>query len=133
MLKYMGLSGTMKYNTEMKVFVGELKNTDYLVTYTGKSVNDLTNNFRKAVDSYQDSKNKKKSQVYLEGYTKTWLIYVQNQQRTIRNYLNSYVRQIETTYYVLFLIKKGYSLKDTHMLCYSIEMIFNSQKVSLSL
>ncbi len=56
--KCRGIEGTCHYNNEMRMFVGELTKTDYLVTFKGKSVNEAKQEFLKAANRYLDNKNK---------------------------------------------------------------------------
>jgi len=58
-LKYRGIEGEVHFNKDMRKFVGELKNTKYLVTFSGRSLNEVVNNFHKSVESYQNTLNKK--------------------------------------------------------------------------
>lgn len=51
-MKYKGIEGQYHYNKDMKMFVGELKNTTYLVTFTGSSPKDIQQSFKSAVESY---------------------------------------------------------------------------------
>lgn len=52
MLKYKGVEGVYRYNKELKTFVGELKNTKFLVVFKGGSMKGLESSFRKSVDRY---------------------------------------------------------------------------------
>lgn len=56
--KYRGVAGSCHYNHEMKMFVGELMKTDYLVTFKGGSVNEAKQEFIKVTNKYLDNKNK---------------------------------------------------------------------------
>ncbi len=51
-LKHRGMKGTCHYNQEMKAFVGELQNTDYLITFKGGSFNEAKKAFEIAVNNY---------------------------------------------------------------------------------
>lgn len=51
-MKYRGVEGTCHYNKDLKCFVGELKNTQVLITYKGATMKDISRNFKIAVDRY---------------------------------------------------------------------------------
>ena len=58
-MKYKGIEGHFHYNKDMKMLVGELVGTMYLVTFTGSSINDIKVKFRRAVNDYLNMLNKK--------------------------------------------------------------------------
>ena len=51
-LKHNGIKGSCHYNQEMKAFVGELQNTEYLITFKGGSLNEAKKEFVTAVNNY---------------------------------------------------------------------------------
>ncbi len=51
-LKYKGFIGSVEYSDEDKIFYGKILGIKGLVNYEGKSVDELNNNFRDAVNDY---------------------------------------------------------------------------------
>lgn len=53
-LEYKGFSGTVEYSPEDDVLFGKLIGINGLVSYEGKSIDELKDDFREAVDDYVD-------------------------------------------------------------------------------
>ena len=51
-MTYKGYQGVVEYNEEAKVFTGEVSNTRDVITFQGKSVQELERAFRESVDDY---------------------------------------------------------------------------------
>lgn len=54
MLKYKGYSGHVEYDDEAKFFHGEVLDTRDVVTFQGKSVDEIEQSFRDSIDDYLD-------------------------------------------------------------------------------
>ena len=52
MLKYKGYSGNVEYDDEAKIFHGEVFDTKDVITFQGKSVNEIEKSFRESIDDY---------------------------------------------------------------------------------
>ena len=52
MLKYKGYNGTVEYDDEAKIFHGEILDTKDVITFQGKSVDEIENAFRESIDDY---------------------------------------------------------------------------------
>lgn len=52
MLKYKGYSGRVEYDDEAKFFHGEVLDTRDVVTFQGKSVDEIEQSFRDSIDDY---------------------------------------------------------------------------------
>jgi len=52
MLKYKGYSGAVEYDDEAKIFHGEVFDTKDVITFQGKSVNEIEKSFRESIDDY---------------------------------------------------------------------------------
>ena len=51
-MTYKGYQGIVEYDEEAKVFTGEVINTRDVITFQGKSVQELERAFRESVDDY---------------------------------------------------------------------------------
>ncbi|BAI71606.1 hypothetical protein AZL_009680 [Azospirillum sp. B510] len=54
MMEYKGYKAQIDFDNEAGVFVGEVINTHDGITFTGRSVDELRESFRRAVDDYLD-------------------------------------------------------------------------------
>lgn len=54
MLKYKGYSGHVEYDDEAKLFHGEVLDTRDVITFQGKSVDEIEQSFRDSIDDYLD-------------------------------------------------------------------------------
>jgi predicted HicB family RNase H-like nuclease len=52
MLKYKGYSGDVDYDDEAKIFHGEVLDTKDVITFRGKSVNEIEKSFKESIDDY---------------------------------------------------------------------------------
>lgn len=51
-MKYKGYIGIVTYDSEAKIFHGEVVNTKDTITFQGKSVNELENAFKDSINDY---------------------------------------------------------------------------------
>jgi predicted HicB family RNase H-like nuclease len=51
-IKYKDLIGSVRFSSEDKVFYGKIEGVDDLVTFEGKSVDELVSSFHEAVEDY---------------------------------------------------------------------------------
>ena len=54
MLKYKGYSGHVEYDDEAKLFHGEVLDTRDVITFQGRSVDEIEQSFRDSIDDYLD-------------------------------------------------------------------------------
>ncbi len=54
MLNYKGYIGHVEYDGEAKLFHGEVLNIKDVITFQGKSVNEIERAFRESIDDYLD-------------------------------------------------------------------------------
>ena len=54
MMNYKGYIGKVEYDDENKVFTGEVINTKTVITFHGRTVDELENEFHVSVDDYLD-------------------------------------------------------------------------------
>jgi len=54
MLNYKGYSGQINYDDEAKIFHGEIIDTQDIITFQGKSVDEIEKAFRESIDDYLD-------------------------------------------------------------------------------
>jgi predicted HicB family RNase H-like nuclease len=54
MLKYKGYSGHVEYDDEARLFHGEVLDTRDVITFQGKSVDEIEQSFRDSIDDYLD-------------------------------------------------------------------------------
>ncbi len=54
MLNYKGYTGRVEYDGEAKLFHGEVLNIKDVITFQGKSVNEIERAFRESIDDYLD-------------------------------------------------------------------------------
>jgi predicted HicB family RNase H-like nuclease len=54
MLNYKGYSGYVAYDDEAKIFHGEILDTKDVITFQGRSVDEIEQAFRDSVDDYLD-------------------------------------------------------------------------------
>ncbi len=52
MLTYKGYQGKVVFDDEAKIFHGEIINTRDVITFQGKSVDEIENAFRESIDDY---------------------------------------------------------------------------------
>ncbi len=52
MLKYKGYSGEVEYDSEAKIFHGEVLDTKDVITFQGKSVSEIEKSFKESIDDY---------------------------------------------------------------------------------
>ena len=51
-MTYKGYQGVVEYDEDAKIFTGEVINTRDVITFQGKSVQELERAFRKSIDDY---------------------------------------------------------------------------------
>lgn len=49
-LKYKGVQGTYHYNKELKMFVGEIRKVNGIVTFRGRTLKEVKKSFQNTVD-----------------------------------------------------------------------------------
>ena len=54
MLNYKGYSGLINYDDEMKILHGEVIDTRDVITFQGRSVDEIEKAFRESIDDYLD-------------------------------------------------------------------------------
>ncbi|MCH7827257.1 MAG: type II toxin-antitoxin system HicB family antitoxin [Bacteroidetes bacterium] len=54
MLNYKGYSGQINYDDEMKILHGEVIDTRDVITFQGRSVDEIEKAFRESIDDYLD-------------------------------------------------------------------------------
>ena len=54
MMEYKGYYGIVEYDERMRIFHGEIVNTRDVITFQGKTVDDLEKAFRESVNDYQE-------------------------------------------------------------------------------
>jgi len=54
MLKYKGYTGYVEYDDEAKLFHGEVLDTKDVITFQGRSVDEIENSFRESIEDYLD-------------------------------------------------------------------------------
>jgi predicted HicB family RNase H-like nuclease len=54
MLNYKGYTGRVEYDVEAKLFHGEVLNIKDVITFQGKSVDEIERAFRESIDDYLD-------------------------------------------------------------------------------
>jgi len=54
MIKYKGYSGYVEYDDEAKIFHGEVLDTRDVITFQGRSVDEIEQAFRESIDDYLD-------------------------------------------------------------------------------
>lgn len=54
MLKYLDFIGTVEYDDNAETFYGTVINSNTLISFRGRSVDELKQSFRDAVDTYRD-------------------------------------------------------------------------------
>lgn len=52
MLNYKGYTGAVEYDAEAKIFHGEVLDTRDVITFQGKSVNEIEKAFKESIDDY---------------------------------------------------------------------------------
>ena len=62
MLKYKGYSGQINYDDESRIFHGEVIDTRDVITFQGKSVDEIEIAFRESIDDYIDFCNERGEQ-----------------------------------------------------------------------
>jgi predicted HicB family RNase H-like nuclease len=58
-LKYKGVEGKVRYNKDLKMFVGELHHIDDFIVFKGSTLKSAELNFKNAVETYLCSLSKK--------------------------------------------------------------------------
>jgi predicted HicB family RNase H-like nuclease len=51
-MEYKGYMGTVEYDAEAKIFHGDIINTRDVITFQGKSVNEIEKAFKDSIDDY---------------------------------------------------------------------------------
>ena len=51
-LEYNGYVGSVEFSEQDRIFYGKVKGVHALITYEGTSINELTEDFHEAIDSY---------------------------------------------------------------------------------
>jgi predicted HicB family RNase H-like nuclease len=54
MLKYKGYTGYVEYDDEAKLFHGEVLDTKDVITFQGRSVDEIEKSFRESIEDYLD-------------------------------------------------------------------------------
>jgi len=54
MLKYKGYTGYVEYDDESKIFHGEVLDTKDVITFQGRSVDEIEKAFRESIEDYLD-------------------------------------------------------------------------------
>lgn len=54
MLKYKGYSGIVEYDSDGKIFTGEVIGLRSMITFQGRTPEELENSFRESIDLYLD-------------------------------------------------------------------------------
>ena len=54
MLKYKGYTGNVEFDDHARLFHGEILDTRDVITFQGKSVDDIEKSFRESIDDYLD-------------------------------------------------------------------------------
>jgi len=62
MLSYKGYTGQVNYDDEMKIFHGEVIDTRDIITFQGRSVDEIEQAFRESVDDYLEFCNERGEQ-----------------------------------------------------------------------
>jgi len=62
MLNYKGYSGQINYDDEMKILHGEVIDTRDVITFQGRSVDEVEKAFRESIDDYLDFCNERGEQ-----------------------------------------------------------------------
>lgn len=52
MMQYKGFTGVVEYDDDARIFHGEVINTRAVITFQGKSVDEIEREFRKSIDIY---------------------------------------------------------------------------------
>ncbi len=52
MMEYKGYIGIVEYDSEAKIFHGDITNTRDVITFQGKSVNEIESSFKESIDDY---------------------------------------------------------------------------------
>jgi len=52
MMEYKGYLGTVEYDAQAKVFHGDIINTRDVITFQGKTVNEIERAFKESIDDY---------------------------------------------------------------------------------
>jgi predicted HicB family RNase H-like nuclease len=68
-LRYKNFVATVKYNEEDEAFIGRIEGINSVVSFEGRSVEELKSSFREAVESYLDFCNRKGITEIQKSYT----------------------------------------------------------------
>ena len=52
MIEYKGYLGTVEYDAQAKIFHGDIINTKDVITFQGKTVNEIERSFKDSIDDY---------------------------------------------------------------------------------
>jgi len=52
MMEYKGYLGTVEYDSEAKIFHGDVINTKDVITFQGTTVNEIEKSFKESIDDY---------------------------------------------------------------------------------